>query len=438
VAKQVIMPKFGFTQESATIIRWLKKPGDTVEQGDPLLEVSTDKVDMEVEAPASGILENVRYSAGDTVPVTDVIAVISESNEPAESIQSGQSLSEPVTASSEPLATPLAERMAEEASLDLHKLSGTGTRGRVTRRDVEGYLSRHADEEVHASPAARRIARERGVDLRGIEGSGPQGRVQSSDVQAASDRYVSAQMHATAPVETKLEVRESPIRQSIPLEGIRKTIAARMQSSWQVPHITFDVDVDVTLAEELRARANVGSKDKKNHVTLTAIIVKVCAWALRAHPMMNSRLHENRVLVLEDVNIGVAVAIESGLIVPVVRGADQKDIVRVAQELLDLADRARTNHLRADDVRDGTFTISNLGMFGIDRFAAIINPPESGILAIGAVVRKPVVMDQDHVVVRPIVTLTLSADHRVVDGALAARFLADVKSGLTNPALLLV
>ncbi len=233
-------------------------------------------------------------------------------------------------------------------------------------------------------------------------------------------------------------VRESPIVRSIPLVGLRKTIAGRMQSSWQVPHITFEVDVDVTLAEELRIRANDKFVEQKVHVTLTAIVAKICAWALTSHPMLNSRLRENEILLLKDVNIGIAVALESGLIVPVVRRADQKDLVQVSKEISELAERARTNHLRPEDVRDGTFTISNLGMFGIDRFSAIINPPETGILAIGAAVRRPLVLEQDRIVVRPMVTLTLSADHRVVDGALAAQFLSDVKSGLSNPALLLI
>jgi len=420
------MPKFGFTQESAQIVRWLKHAGDPVEQGEPIAEVTTDKVNMEVEAPASGILDGLRYAEGDTVPVTEVIAYIRSASETL-------AAPEPPTVASAsrpaPAATPVAEKMARDQGIDLSAVTGTGPGGRVTKRDVAAAVAAEAGKP-RAAPAARRLARELGVPLAEVTGSGPRGRIQSADVRAAHAQAV----QAAAPTAVG-----SPILRTIPLTAMRRTIATRLQQSFQQsPHIFFDAHIDATALEALRARANEHLPTDAPRVSVTAIIAKACAWALGRNPMLNARLEGDDIVLLSEINLGIAVALDDGLIVPVVREAPRKGLAQLAAEIADLAERARANRLRPDDVAEGTFTISNLGMFGVDRFTAILNPPQVGILAVSAT-RKQVVPDEnDRPVVRPMLTVTLSADHRVVDGAVAARFLKDLRDGLEQPALLIV
>lgn len=489
MAKDVIMPKFGFTQETAELLRWLKQPGDFVEQGDPIAEVTTDKVDMEVEAPASGVLADLRFKAGDVVPVTAVIAVIRERGEEdrGQRTGDGEQRTEDGGRRTEDRAqtedrgrvTPVAARLAQDHGVETSALGGTGLGGRVTRRDVEAFLATRPLQEttgaagaaptpdkVRAVPAARKLALELGVDLANVAGSGPRGRIQSSDVLAThAERAAQAEPAAPAEVTSLAPPAGLPtstpalppgVMRVIPLVGMRRTIAQRLQQSYQqAPHITFDVDVDVTAAEALRRHTNTGlarrgappwsptqpsptqpSPESSPHASLTAVLVRACAWALHRHPLLNSRLVGESIEVLADIHIGVAVALEDGLIVPVVRDAGRKGILQIASELSDLAARARSGSLRPDDVSGGTFTISNLGMFGVDRFTAILNPPQSGILAVGQVRRKFVPDEQDRPVVRPLMALRLSADHRVVDGAVAARFLSDLRAAMEQPGLM--
>jgi pyruvate dehydrogenase E2 component (dihydrolipoamide acetyltransferase) len=450
------MPKFGFTQEDAQIVRWLKQAGAAVEQGDPIAEVTTDKVNMEVEAPAAGILDGLRYAEGDTVRVTEIIAYIRAANEtlaaagPQESLPAagappeagrpaaqgpqGPALERPAAAE----ATPVAAKLAADLGVDLSQVAGTGPGGRITRRDVEAQAPRAAaGGKPRAVPAARRLARELGVDLAAVAGSGPQGRIQSVDVRAAAKPPAAAEP-AAGP-------RPAVIVKTIPLAGMRRTIATRLQKSFQeAPHIFFDAEIDVTAAEALRAAANARQAKDQPKISLTAILAKACAWALGRHPLLNSWLMGDEIQVVGPVNLGMAVALEAadlgggGLIVPVVKDAAGKSLAQLAAEIADLAARARANRLRPDDVADGTFTISNLGMFGVDRFTAILNPPQVGILAVGRARQQFVPDEQGRPVARPILTVTLSADHRVVDGAAAARFLKDLRDGLEQPGLLLV
>ncbi len=454
MAKDVIMPKFGFTQETAEIVRWLKQPGEAVDQGDPIVEVTTDKVNMEVEAPVSGILDDFRYQAGDVVPVTQVIAVIRGPNETLSAAQAP--LPQPAVAPAAPQpsdsaslparATPLAAKVAGDRGIDLATIAGSGPRGRITRQDVEATPvappAPIGGDKVRAVPAARRLGRELGVDLTQVAGSGPQGRVQSIDVLAVVEPA-----RPTTPVSVAAPPPPAPqptaaglrVARTIPMTGMRRTIATRLQKAAQeIPHITFDADIDVTAAEALRARANTQLKPGQPKVSLTAVIAKTCAWALRRHELLNSRLDGDAILVLDDVNIGVAVALDEGLIVPVVRGTDRKGIGEIAADIADLTERARAGRLRPEDVQDGTFTISNLGMFGVDRFTAIINPPQVAILAVSRATPRIVPDTEGRPVTRPIMTVTLAADHRVVDGAVAARFLSDVRAALEQPELLVL
>ena len=474
MAKPVIMPKLGFTQESSQIIRWLKQAGEAVEAGDPILEVTTDKVDMEVEAPATGILDGIRFQAGETVPVTEVIAYIRSATEaplssggvpPSEPsgrsqvpppLPTGVTPPQPPAPPSPPptaataeatsvRATPVAANLAREKGVDLGKVHGTGPGGSVTKQDVQSYIATQAapppsDGKVRAAPAARRLAQELQIDLATVQGHGPRGRIQSDDVRAAQARPqpVSAPPEPAQPAGSAAEARPNVLR-VIPLTGMRLTIARRMQKSAQeAPHITFDADVDVAAAEALRARAKSILPDDQSRISLTAIIAKACAWALKRHPIVNSRLEDQQILLMRDVNIGIAVALEEGLIVPVVPAVDRKGLAEIATDIAGVSDRARNGRLRAEDLANGTFTISNLGMFGIDRFTAIINPPETAILAVGRTTRRLVPDDEGRPVVRPVMTVTLSADHRVIDGAAAARFLSDVRVALEHPDLLAI
>ncbi len=437
MATQVIMPKFGMAQEDATILRWLKREGDVVEKGDVLLEVQTDKVNMEVESPGSGILRGTLAQEGQVVPVTQVIAYVLEPDEVLPtSDERGTTVVTPTPASpikSDRRVTPVAQKILAAAGVDPSSVPSASPE-QLTRQDAEKFLAQQRmpndTQSIRATPAARRLAGEKKIDLTLIPGSGPQGRVQARDVVKTPD--------APAPKENVLE-SESLIDEIIPLQGIRRTIANRMQASSQTaPHITFTVKADMTAAyawrDEMTALAKV---EHAPTVSFTALLVKVCAWALMRHRWVNASLHEDGIHLHRAVNIGVAVARTEGLIVPVIHQADRLNLGDITNRLNDLATRAKSNALTPDDVTGGTFTISNLGMFGIDEFTAIINPPESAILAVGRICKCPRVNEQDQIVARPMMKMTLSADHRVMDGAAAALFLRDVVTALEKPTILL-
>jgi pyruvate dehydrogenase E2 component (dihydrolipoamide acetyltransferase) len=467
--KEVILPKFGFTQETAQIVRWIKRAGDAVEQGDPIAEVTTDKVNMEVEAPASGILDGLQFPEGAEVPVATVIAYVrKEAERPGDRAtgrtdgrtdrqtdgQTDGRTSRPVDQSTpRPGATPLAAKVAAERGVNVNAVVGTGPGGKVTRRDVEthapmgrgdgGTVERWdggpdgRTERLSATPAARRLAREHDIALGSVPGSGPSGRVQGSDVLAYARRSDDPTSRTADQPTPRLPDPSTTRRR---LTGMRRTIATRLQQSMQqAPHVYFEAVVDVSAAEALRAKVNGRLGKEAPRVSLTAVIAKACAWALLRHPLVNSRLEgaagAEEIVLSETANLGIAVALDEGLIVPVVKQVEAKGLAQLAVELGDLAERARTNRLRADDLTEGTFTLSNLGMFGVNRFTAIINPPQVAILAVGAVRRSLVPGPDDAPVVRPLMTVTLSADHRVVDGAVAARFLQDVRAAVEEPGL---
>ncbi len=430
----VIMPKFEMAQESGKVLRWLKQEGEAVTKGEAILEVETDKVAMEVEAPASGTLVGIRVGPGEVVPIGQPIAYI---------LLPGEAWTEAPAASSAPVAspppgapraTPLAERLARAHGVDLSAVPGTGPGGRVTKVDVEAYLARPPggaapEGKVKAVPAARRLARERGVNLRTVEGTGPGGRIQSVDVERAAEAMRAAE---EAPARWA-------IRRRVPLAGMRRAIAERMtRSVREAPQFTVSVDVDMgralAVVEELSAWAE---REEGVRVTLTALLIRACAWALRRHPALNATLEGEEILEWEAVNIGVAVAVPEGLVVPVVHGADRLGLLAIARALEEKAGRAREGRLRPEDLQGGTFTLSNLGMYGVDRFTAILNPPQAAILAVGRVAKRPVVGEGDRVEVRPMAALTLTADHRIVDGAQAARFLDDLRAALERPGILL-
>ncbi len=450
MATPVIMPKLEMSQETATIIEWLKLEGDQVENGEPLFVVETDKVTIEIESPAAGILSGIRYPSQQVVPVTEIIAYVLLPGEevPAADLQPVVPRAEAIVEKkSKGRATPVARRLAEAHGVDVSSLRGTGTGLRITREDVEAALATEPgpmfaepSNKVRATPAARRVARERGVDLGTVTGTGPRGRVQAADVPSFVQDPSTAAESAT---DLTLAAR------AIPLRGIRRTIAERMTFSYQTaPHITLTVRVVMDSFEETRAQLNAKAEATgQAHISATALIVKAVSWTLTRHPWLNSTLRDETIHLLPEINIGIAVSLVEGLIVPTVRQADRKSVSQIAAEVNDLSSRARNNQLAPADVADGTFTVTHLGPFGIEPFTAIINPPQAAILAVGTI-QKEVVVDagdptlsdapaSDAVTVRPVMRLTLSADHRVVDGAVAAHFMRDLREGLETPALLL-
>ncbi len=422
MAIPVIMPKLEMTQETATIIEWLKQEGEEVEKGEPLLVVETDKITVDIESPASGILAGVCAGPADVVPVTEIIAYLLKPGEAAPQ----EVVSAPTPPSPPPTATPVARRLAATAGLSLGEIAGTGPSNKICKADVERAIAAQSappPAKTRATPAARRIARERAVALRTVTGSGPRGRVQAADVLTS----------------TITPERPEQAAEVIPLQGIRRTIAERITDSYQgVPHVYFTMRVDMGEFEKARASLNARmQRAAVPHVSVTVLLVKAVAWALKRHPWLNSTLRGAEIHLLPEINVGIAVALEEGLIVPVVRHADLKGVAEIARRVNELVTRAREGRLTPADVAGGTFTLSNLGPFGIEQFTAIINPPQAAILAVGATRPEATVSPEGQIVIRPVLRMTLAADHRIIDGALAARFLAELREVLENPTLLL-
>jgi len=330
--------------------------------------------------------------------------------------------------------------MAAAKGVDLSAVQGTGPQGRVTKKDVQDVLAGpvpygNGDGKVYATPAAKRNASELGVLLKDIRGSGPDGRIQAADVTAAAARAADIVAGTSTPAESP-----TPEIEVVPLRGMRRTIAERITASYQqAPHIGFTWRNDMTQFNKARGQLNAhAEKAGSPRISATALIVKIVGSVLARHPWLNASFQGEEIHLYRDINIGMAVALETGLIVPVVRNVGDKGVSKIAAEVKELSLRARDGELLPAEVRGGTFTISNLGPFGVEQFNAIINPPEAAILAVGATQNQPVAGEDGQVVVRPLMNMTLSADHRVVDGAVAAHFIADLKAALEAPVLLLM
>jgi pyruvate dehydrogenase E2 component (dihydrolipoamide acetyltransferase) len=444
MATEVIMPKVDMDQETGTISEWKKKNGDQVKEGETILVIETAKVAIDVEAPATGILDGVSSQPGEVIPIATIIGYILEPGEklpempkpeapaakPAEQSVVPAQAAAPVQSVVSVDATPVARNMAADMGVDLATVSGTGPHGKITRQDVELAAKSPAgavvpDGKVYATPAARRIAAEKGVDLTQVTGSGPDSRIQAADVASYQP--------ASLPVFGAVQEDEV-----IPMLGMRATIAQRLTASYQnIPHIKFTSRIDMTNFNAARKQINAfAEKSGAARVSATAMFVKIVAAALAKHPYLNASLKENSIILHKSINMGVAVALDDGLIVPVVQNVLQKNIAQIAVETNQLAAKAREGALQPAEVSGGTFTISNLGPFGIEQFDAIINPPQSAILAISATQDEVVPVDGE-VAIRPIMRITLSADHRIVDGAVAAKFVSDLKNMLENPILIL-
>jgi pyruvate dehydrogenase E2 component (dihydrolipoamide acetyltransferase) len=431
MATKVIMPKLSPTMEEGQISRWLKKEGDKVSMGEPLAEIDTDKATMEMQALANGVLRKILINEGQAAPLGQTIAVIGEPDEDiAALIAEAPAQTEPKAEKAEEEPAPQPQAAAAAASAESRPASASDGRQPQLVTSDSGRLI--------VSPLAARMAAEAGLDLRSLQGSGPGGRIIKRDIEAALSEpkpAPAAQGFPRAVEAGRLPQVASPYRDE-PASEIRKTIAKRLVTSLgPVPHFFLTTEIEMDRAAEMRRGINALDPDLK--ISINDIIIKVVAAALMQHPEVNASFQEKFVRYYEHADIGVAVAIEDGLITPVVRAADQKSLSQIASEVRELAERARSRKLKPEEYTGATFSVSNLGMFGIDEFTAVINPPEGAILAIGAMSAKPVVRDNE-IVIRQIMRVTMSCDHRVIDGATGARFLQTFKKILENPLYLVV
>lgn len=440
MAEIIVMPKLGYTQDEGTIAEWLKKEGDTVSNGEPFFDVQTDKSIITVEASCSGTVLKIALEPGVTVPVLTPVAVVGQPGEDAEAALAGhvtqtaadkhedslfedeeEAPAETPAAAEAPAEelklTPRAKTYIKENNIDpasLTQIQGTGFEGGITSRDIK------------ASPLAKKVAEKLGVDLAAAPGSGIGGKVMKADVEkAAANAFAGTD--------------ELQVLSSTPYKGVRKIIGDKLsQSKFTMPHLYFTDSVDTTEMTKFRKALNEVA-DRK--ITVSDIIVYACAKALQKFPGINSAMVGDEIVQYRSVNVGVAVAGDNGLVVPVIKNCQIKTLTAVSEENRDLVDRAKMGRLSPAEYANPTFSISNLGMFGIENFTAIINPPCSAILSISSVIKKPVVIEvdgEDTIAIRPMMNIQLSVDHRLIDGLLAAQFTGYVKELLENPMKILL
>ncbi len=449
MATEVIMPVLGMTMESGIIVEWMKKEGDSVTEGEVLFNVETDKSVMEVEAKASGTLLKILHGPGDDVPIQQVIAYIGKEGETIVGEGDGGDSSADGGADGDAGAAKTGAEAAPEAvqAAGSPQQNGqgapavTGSGGQSGQHGQPGQPAR-----VKISPKARRHARDLGVSIENIVGTGPGGRIVFSDVEAfaAQAGAASAPASATpAPAPAATPAASGPgskrVHRRAPLSGLRKVAATRLaESASTIPHFYLTMDVDMTRLTGLREQLiGYGEKRDLARVSVNDLIIKAAGITLRAFPAVNASLEGSEVVEYADVNVGFAVALDDGLVVPVVASADQKTVFEIAAVTRSLGEKARGRGLGPEDYGYGTFTISNLGMFGVDQFTAIINPPEAAILAVGRVKDTPVVAD-GKVEIKAMMSVTLSSDHRLIDGAVAGQFLAHLRDVLEQPLELLI
>jgi pyruvate dehydrogenase E2 component (dihydrolipoamide acetyltransferase) len=429
---KVILAKLSPTMEEGTIVKWSKNEGDAVKPGDVLAEIETDKANMEMEALGGGVLRKILVPAGGKAPVGALIGVIADAKDDIAKVLASAgpaaapaAPAPPPATAAEPPAAP-----APPAPQAAPPPQAAPAPAPAAPRPAEAPAASAEGGRVKASPLARSMAAERNIPLGSIPGSGPGGRIIKRDIEAwAQNPQVAAPAPAAAPAFAATPGQE------LPLSGMRKTIARRLtESKVQAPHFYVTVEIDMDAAAAVREQIQ-RAEDTK--VSFNDLIVKAAAKALRKFPAVNASWGGESIAVHGDVHVGVAVAINDGLIVPVVRHADRKSILEISREVKDLATRARDRKLKPEEFSGGTFSISNLGMFDVTEFTAIINPPESAILAVGAVKKVPVVKGEE-LAVGQRMRVTLSSDHRVIDGALAAQFLAELRRLLENPVSLFI
>jgi pyruvate dehydrogenase E2 component (dihydrolipoamide acetyltransferase) len=447
LAKDVIMPALGMAQETGTLIQWLKSAGDSVAKGEPLMEIETDKATVEIEAPASGILSNVTAQAGDVIPVGQRIALIlapgeSDSNTPPQTTPAFDPSPKSDSAPSPVTATPVAARLAAEHNLDITKIKPMG--GQVRKEDVLAYIGGQNKlvtlTRILASPKARRLAQERGLDLQTISGTGPDGAVLANDVLMLPSLFRAPEKHRDYSERSvgRVEARdegELPVEgETITVTRMWRVMVERLSQAWTtIPHFYLIREVNASRLVAWREKAQKNSAEK---ITYTDLLVKLTAVALRQYPRLNASWQNENIVLNPEINIGLAVAVEDGLLVPVIHRADELSLAQLAARRSEIVARAQAGKLALDDLSGGTFTISNLGMYGVDIFNAIVNPPQAAILAVSRIADR-VVPVNGQPAVQPMVTFSLSCDHRVVDGARAAQFLQALADLVEEPLQLL-
>ena len=441
----VIMPALELAQETGKVLKWLKNPGDSVTKGEPIVEIETDKVTVEIEAPAAGVLRDVTAQPGDVVPVGKTIALIFAAGEaggaasPAPAVAAARATAPPSpaapvgqspAAASGVRASPLARKLAEQHGVDLASIKTAS--GRVEKADVMAHVESQkpsagngtAGRIAAASPKARRLAAERGMDLRALQGSGPGGAVLAADVAAAAPAAARA---VAAPATPRVAATAG-------VSNVWRIMAERMTASWtSAPHFYLVREVTVSRLVTWRERA---SKQTGARITYTDLLVRLVAATIAQHPRVNASWKDGAIVQHADINIGLAVAIDDGLVVPVLHRADTLSLAEIAARREDLVGRAQTGKLRPADIQGGSFTISNLGMYGVDAFNAIVNPPQAAILAVGRIADRVVAVG-GQATVQPTMVLTLSCDHRALDGARAAQFLGVLAEVVEEPLTLL-
>lgn len=469
MAEIIIMPKLGFNMDEGKLVEWYKNEGDTIKKGEPLFSVETDKTNMDVEATGDGVVKALLIEAGDKIPVTLPIAVVAEEGEDAAATIAeakaqlaggGAAVSEevpaaeaenaaeteakkavPAAADGKKKITPRARRVAAENDLDLSavEIEGTGWAGGICEKDVLDYL---ASNKVKISPVAKAMADAEGIDIRTVKGSGANGKIMKCDIEAALAAKTTAKAKTENVVDA--EAQFSPdgkeILEVVPYAGVRKVIGDRMvESKFTAPHLYFTQKVDLTELLKLRKQVN-EAQEKKTSVT--DYIARATVIALQKYPDMNASLVGDKIVKYKSVNLGIAVASPTGLIVPNIKNAQNLSVVELSKASTPLFDKARAGKLAYDEYNGGTFTISNLGMFGIENFTAIINQPEIGILAISSTKDEPAVIvnaaGEKEIAIRPMMNIQLTVDHRLIDGLMAAQFVTEIKKLLESPISLMV
>jgi pyruvate dehydrogenase E2 component (dihydrolipoamide acetyltransferase) len=431
MAIEIVVPQIGEAISELTIVEWRRQEGELVKPGEVLFEVDSDKAIVEVDAFVEGTLVKILKPAGSAVMPQDVVALVEPVGSAAEAAPAGEIAvhEDGRTAVETPKISPLARRMAEESGVDLSAIRGSGPGGRITADDVQAFARQkipvpaHVSEatgRVTASPKAKRLAKEQGIDLSGVTGTGIDGMIVARDLETA----LAGARHASP--------LQQPARTTLALSKLRQTLAARMQASKQtIPHFYLMVDVDMTQAQNLRAYCT-QTLNWERPPTYTDLMVRACALALRAMPSFNASYSDQGMVQHSAVNIGVAVNTDAGLIVPVLPAADCLNLRDTSQQVRAMAERARRGRLNPSDLGEKSMVISNLGMYGVDAFVAIIDMPDPMILAVGQIAER-VVPVNGQAVIRPICTLTLSVDHRALDGVQGAQFLTRVKGCLEQP-----
>jgi len=414
LATRIVMPQMGYDMREGTVVRWRKKEGEAISRGEVIAEIETDKATVEMEAYSTGVLGRIVAEEGRAVPVGELIAVITQ---PGEAVPSLADLTGKAAAPSPPSPFP------KSSQPPFAKGGQEGIPEAVAQAVVA------PPGEVRASPIARRLAREKGIDLAQLNGTGPGGRITEDDVLAHEERMKAAPSPPAAPVGVPAD--------RVELTRMRRAIArVTAQSKREAPHFYVTSEIDMTPAMSLRRQLNEALQEG-TRVSVNDMLVKAAARALATFPSFNASFQEDHLQLHSDINIGIAIALEQGLIVPAIPGCQSKSLVEIAKASSDLVQRAQGGTLRAEEYTGGTFSISNLGMFDVDSFAAIIFPPNAAVLAVGTVKEQPVVRD-GQIAIAQIMKVTISVDHRVADGAEAARFLLEVKRYLEQPVSLLL